>query len=189
MNNVVGRFETVSYSQYNNDLQKIFDKDGRNTEVENAHIGMSYNDIILPYRATAGSAGYDIRTPIGFTLKPGEDVLIPTGLRCSIKPGWFLMIVPRSGLGFKYYTRLANTAGIIDSDYYNAKNEGHIMIKLRMELGEGANPLVVQPGDAIAQAIFLPFGVTEEDAADGVRTGGLGSTGGVSQLNSMAVAE
>ena len=76
-----------------------------------------YEAIRLPKRATAGSAGYDFFAPAEFTLKPGETVKIPTGIRVEMQPEWVLKCYPRSGLGFKYRLQLNNTVGIIDSDY------------------------------------------------------------------------
>ena len=73
----------------------------------------------------------------------------------------------------KYGVRLANTAGIIDSDYYNADNEGHIMIKL---IG-GSRDYAVKKGDSFAQGIFVPYGITVDDDCTAERKGGLGSTG------------
>ncbi|MBO4452329.1 MAG: dUTP diphosphatase [Clostridia bacterium] len=135
--------------------------------------GEGYDGIILPKRATAGSAGYDIFSPCDFTLKAGEEIIIRTGIRVKIEDGWFFMILPRSGSGFKYGVRLANTAGIIDSDYYNADNEGHIMIKL---VG-GDRDYEVKKGSAFAQGIFVPYGITVDDDCSGERKGGFGSTG------------
>lgn len=128
----------------------------------------------LPRRATALSAGYDFRAPAGFDLAPGETIRIPTGVRARIAPGWVLMLFPRSGLGFKYRLQLNNTVGVVDADYYGAKNEGHIFIKMT---NAGDRPLSVGAGDAFAQGVFLPFGLTEDDRAEGERTGGFGSTG------------
>ncbi len=134
-----------------------------------------YDDLALPRRATSGSAGYDILSPLDFELSPGEIIKVPTGLRARIEPGWVLMLFPRSGQGFKYRLQLYNTAGVIDSDYYGAENEGHIFIKLINANHEGKT-LHIKKGEAFAQGIFLPFGVTEDDDADGMRTGGFGST-------------
>lgn len=133
----------------------------------------AYDDILLPERATAGSAGYDLIMPFELTLKAGETVLIPTGLRAKIDSGWVLMIFPRSGLGFKFRLRLDNTVGIIDSDYYGSSNEGHIMVKLT---NEGEKDCELKKGKAFAQGVFLPFGITVSDCADGIRDGGFGST-------------
>lgn len=110
-----------------------------------------------------------------FDLRPGEIIKIPTGLRARIEPGWVLMLYPRSGQGFKYRLQLYNTTGVIDSDYYGADNEGHIFLKLINANREGKT-LRVKKGEAIAQGIFLPFGITYDDDADGIRTGGFGST-------------
>ena len=131
-----------------------------------------YENIILPKRATAGSAGYDFYAPYDFTLEPNEEIIIDTGIRAKINDGWVLVILPRSGSGFKYGVRLANTAGVIDADYFIADNEGHIKIKL---VG-GTKTYSVKAGDAFAQGIFLPFGITVDDNCNELRTGGFGST-------------
>ena len=166
----VARFEKVSPKQFREAAQKSL------PGIIETAIDTAYENIALPRRATAGSSGYDIRTPFAFTLKPGEDIVIPTGLRAWIATGWWLMLMPRSGLGFKFYTRLANTVGNIDSDYYGADNEGHIMVKLRLEL-TGDVPRTFEAGTAICQGVFVPFGITEDDDATDRRTGGFGSTG------------
>lgn len=134
-----------------------------------------YDELILPRRGTAGSAGYDFYSPVDFTLAPGEVIKIPTGVRAKIDEGWVLIICPRSGQGFKYRLQLYNTVGVIDSDYFGADNEGHIFIKLTNVNREG-KVLNVKKGEAFAQGIFLPFGVTEDDDALDKRTGGFGST-------------
>lgn len=135
----------------------------------------AYERIRLPCRATAGSAGYDIFVPADLTLAPGETVKLPTGLRVRIAPGWVLLLLPRSGLGFRYRLQMDNTAGVIDSDYYGADNEGHIFIKMTNCTGEGKT-LCVHAGEGAAQGLFLPFGLTEDDDAQEKRTGGFGST-------------
>ena len=168
----IGKFEKVSYNQYREAALKLFPNS------EEGEIQKSYDQIVLPVRATAGSAGYDIRSTTSFVLNAGSSITIPTGLRCKIEDGWFLMIAPRSGLGFKWYTRLANTVGVIDSDYYYADNEGHIMLKLRRESDSGdTRQMIVNAGDAVAQAIFIPDGITADDTATASRRGGFGSTG------------
>ena len=133
----------------------------------------NYDTIILPQRATAGSAGYDFFAPEQFTLSAGETVKIPTGIRVKIDEGWVLKIYPRSSLGFKYRLTLNNTVGIIDSDYYFAENEGHIFIKMT---NCGNTPLTVEKGKAFAQGIFVEYGITVDDDATELRTGGFGST-------------
>lgn len=134
-----------------------------------------YDALILPRRGTRGSAGYDFFSPIGFTLAPGESITIPTGVRARIDPGWVLTLYPRSGQGFKYRLQLYNTVGVIDADYFEAANEGHIQIKLINANREGKT-LRVEAGAAFAQGVFLPFGITVDDGANAARTGGFGST-------------
>ena len=108
-------------------------------------------------------------------LRRHETILIPTGIRVMIEDGWVLSLYPRSGLGFRHRLQLDNTVGIIDSDYFEAKNEGHILIKMTSDDHKGKT-LSVAAGDGFAQGIFLPFGITVDDEADGERTGGFGST-------------
>ena len=129
--------------------------------------------IVLPKRATAGSAGYDFFAPEAISLEPGETLRVPTGVRAQIDPGWVLMLFPRSGLGFKYRLQLNNTVGVVDQDYFDAENEGHIFIKLH---NAGDRALSIRAGEAFAQGVFLPFGITDDDTADAPRRGGFGST-------------
>lgn len=134
-----------------------------------------YDELKLPRRGTVGSAGYDFFSPVDFTLAPGEFIKIPTGMRARIEDGWVLVICPRSGQGFKFRVQLYNTLGVIDSDYFGAANEGHIHIKI-VNANEEGKTLSVKKGEAFAQGIFLPFGVTVDDEAGDIRTGGFGST-------------
>lgn len=134
-----------------------------------------YDELKLPKRATKGSAGYDFYSPMDFFLNPEESIKIPTGIRARIDDGWVLKIYPRSGLGFKYRVQLNNTVGIIDSDYYNSDNEGHIFIKIMNDSNEGKT-LFVKRGEAFAQGIFVEYGITVDDDADAERNGGFGST-------------
>ena len=138
----------------------------------------AYERVKLPKRATVGSAGYDFFAPFNFDLASGKTIEIPTGIRVDIDEDWFLAIIPRSGLGFKYRMQLDNTIGIIDSDYYHSDNEGHIWIKLTNDSKQD-KLLRVSAGDGIAQGVFLPYGITRSDKANGIRNGGFGSTGGV----------
>ena len=135
--------------------------------------GDDYESILLPKRATAGSAGYDFFSPAEISLAPSETVKIPTGIRVKIDEGWVLKIYPRSSLGFKYRLSLDNTVGIIDSDYYFADNEGHIFIKMT---NCGNKDLLIEKGKAFAQGIFLEYGITVDDDCTTLRTGGIGST-------------
>lgn len=132
-------------------------------------------ELQLPRRATKGSAGYDCFAPYDFTLEPNESIKIPTGIKAHMNQGEVLMAYPRSGLGFKYYCRLANTIGIVDEDYILSDNEGHIFIKLR---NESNKPMSVKQGEGICQFIFTPFLLTDDDGFDNgeTRNGGFGST-------------
>ena len=130
----------------------------------------------LPYRSTAKSAGYDVFAPFTITLQPNEEAKIPTFIKAYMNDGEVLKAYPRSGLGFKYYCRLANTVGIIDSDYAdNEANEGHIFIKLR---NEGDEPMTINKGEAMCQFIFEKFLLVAGDSFNkgNKRIGGFGST-------------
>ncbi len=131
-------------------------------------------EIPLPRRATAGSAGYDFVSPVETVIPAGGTALIPTGIRAEMEAGWVLLLFPRSSLGFRHTLRLANTVGVIDSDYAFAKNEGHIMVKLRNPLG---TPVTIGRGDRFCQGVFLPYGTAEEEGGFAERSGGFGSTG------------
>ncbi len=165
----IAKFETVTRTRFVRDFTDTF---GDKTE-EDAE--KAYASLSLPVRATTGSAGYDFRSTVDFDLAPGESIKIPTGIRVRMREDYCLMIFPRSGLGFKYRLQMNNTVGIIDSDYYNSDNEGHIFIKITNDSKEG-KVVSLKSGDAFAQGIFVNFGITEDDDVSGVRNGGLGST-------------
>lgn len=161
--NRIAQFYKVSHDQFKRDWIDCF-----------PNLIIPHEDMIkLPHRATQGSAGYDFYSPLDFKLAPGEMIKFPTGIRVKIENGWVLMAFPRSGLGFKYKLQLNNTVGIIDSDYFDALNEGHIFVKLT---NDGDKTVEVKRGDAVIQGVFLPFGITVDDEASGIRTGGFGST-------------
>lgn len=161
----IAKFDKVSFEQF----CKNFNDNASVDEVRAA-----YNTVTIPTRSTSGSAGYDYVCPMNVTLNPGEDIVIPTGIRASMKKNYVHMICPRSGMGFKYRIRLNNTLGIIDSDYYHSDNEGHIMIKLS---NEGNKSIEINAGDKFAQGIFFEYGITVDDDVTASRNGGMGSTG------------
>ena len=105
-------------------------------------------------------------------FEPGHVFKFPTGIRCKMDRGWVLLLTPKSGLGFKYGTRLLNTIGVVDEDYYHSDNEGHIMVGLTVD-----KPLDIKAGQKIMQGIFLPYGITYGDMTKEKRNGGFGSTG------------
>lgn len=160
---IAAKFEFVSKEQYLKDFE--FKEDA--CEV--------YSKLKKPHRATAMSAGYDFYSPFNFHLEPGKTIKIPTGIRAKMPEDYVLMIYPRSGLGFKYRLQLNNTVGVIDSDYYNALNEGHIMIKITNDSNEG-KALDIKAGEGFAQGIFMQYGIVEDDDAKDIRVGGFGST-------------
>ena len=157
----IARFDRVAEAQYRQDAAHLPDP-------------MPLEQIPLPVRATAGSAGYDFVCPAEVALAPGESVVITTGVRAFMEPGWVLLIFPRSGLGFRHHLRLANTTGVIDSDYVNAPNGGHIMIKI---VNGSDHAFTLERGERFCQGVFVPYGLAEETAQPGSRSGGLGSTG------------
>lgn len=161
-------FEKVSFEQFEKDYLKCF------PDTEN--VREIYDAIKLPKRATSGSAGYDFFAPSELCFEKGVSTLVPTGIRAKISDGWVLSIYPRSGLGFKHRCQLDNTVGIIDADYYNSSNEGHIMIKISCDAHDEGHTACVGAGDGFAQGIFTQFGITLDDDAQGVRDGGFGST-------------
>ncbi len=131
----------------------------------------------LPQYATDGSAGMDLRACIDnlVNLEPGETKLIPTGLAIHIgDPTIAATILPRSGLGHKHGIVLGNLVGLIDSDY-----QGQIFISC---WNRGDKAFEINPGDRMAQLVFLPviqceFNVVEEFGASDRGEGGFGHSG------------
>lgn len=164
----IAKFEKVSLKQFEKDWIKTF----RNSKDIITEI---YNDIKLPSRATYKSAGYDFYAPVHIVLEPKKTIKIPTGIRVYIDYNWVLKLYPRSGLGFKYGMREANTVGIIDADYYDSDNEGHIFVKL---INDSAicKTIDIPKGTGFVQGIFSEYGITVDDVSNGIRNGGFGST-------------
>ena len=131
----------------------------------------------LPARSTQFSAGYDISAAENECLKPGELVVIPTGIKAFMQPDEYLGIHIRSSLAIKHGLYLANSQGIIDSDYYdNPDNEGHILVAV---VNGGTHEFIIGKGIRIVQGIFCRYLLADQDEAirkDG-RAGGIGSTG------------
>lgn len=165
------KFEKVSLKQFIKDIEQC--TPGLNIETYE----LMYEGIKLPKRATTGSAGYDFFAPFSFQLAAGQSVKIPTGIRVQLDNDKFLAIYPRSGLGFKYKIQLWNSVAVIDCDYILSDNEGHIFIKLYNDSPDNKS-VIVDAGEAFAQGIIQQYFLTEDDNANGVRNGGLGSTTG-----------
>lgn len=140
--------------------------------------GFEDKGIRLPERKTKHSAGYDIEAAedcIIPVFKPGQKpTLIKTGLKAYCQPDEYYMLCNRSSNPGKKGLVMANSVGIIDSDYYgNQDNDGHFMFAYYNFFDHDVE---IKKGDVIGQAIFMKYLVTDDDCAEGERTGGFGST-------------
>ena len=165
--NRVGQFHKVSFEQFKKDMLENF------FCLNDYDMQDAYYSLNIPTRATSGSAGYDFYSPISITLEAGCTAKFPTGIRVEINEGWWLGCLPRSSLGFKYRLQLDNTMGVVDSDYFYSDNEGHIWAKIT---NNSDKALEIKAGDRFMQGIFIPYGITYSDCANGKRNGGFGST-------------
>ena len=164
------KFEKVSRKQWDASVKDI-------DSVDIDELLKAYDDIKHPKQGTAFSMGMDFFAPYDITLYGGNSEVIPTGIRWVVNKAdgnVGLIIVPRSGLGFKHGIRLENTVGVIDADYQFADNEGHIMIKLH---NPSNKTVYISKGKAFAQGIVLPYIICDGAESDESRTGGFGSTG------------
>lgn len=166
----VAKFEKVSWAQFQKDYIDTF---GEGKTINMDDVKDIYDNIKVPCRKTKFSAGHDISIPFDITLPPKERLMIPTGIRCQIETDYVMLIMPRSSLGIKKGLRISNTVPVIDSDYYNANNEGHIFISV---INDGKDVIKFKTGDNIVQAMFVPYGVADEEEILEERVGGIGST-------------
>jgi len=131
----------------------------------------------MPAYATSGSAGLDLRACLDAPLElaPGRAELVSTGLSVYVEdPGLAAVLLPRSGLGHKQGLVLGNLVGLIDSDY-----QGPLMVSL---WNRSAAPVVVTPGDRVAQLVVVPVVQVTLDVVDAFEAsdrgaGGFGSSG------------
>ena len=152
-------FEKISFEQFKKDIADDLDL---------------YNNYMLPKRATKYSAGYDFFAINDITIKPGEIVKIPTGYKAKFNNDEALLLMMRSGLGFKYNLRFTNQIGLIESDYYNNEsNEGHMWVSIQ---NEGKEEITIKKNNAYCQSVFIKFLITDDDNVTDIRKGGLGST-------------
>lgn len=169
-NRTTTKFEKVSVEQFTKDWIKFFPEDEDNNE----YINNIYNDIKLPARGTRKAAGYDFFIPMEAIFSSGGEMVIPTGIKCINMPDdKMLNIYPRSSLGTKYRFILTNLTGIIDADYCESDNEGHILIKMS---NDGEYEVNLEKGKAFCQGILENYYITENDSCFQPRNGGFGST-------------
>lgn len=128
----------------------------------------------LPSRKTVGSAGYDFVCPCDISIPPHGTAQFMTYIKAYIPKNLVLILVPRSSTGMKKRLSLANTVGVIDSDYYsNPTNDGNIGVLL---VNNSNETKFLKRGEAFMQGIFMQYFVTADDQTQGVRVGGIGST-------------
>lgn len=140
--------------------------------------GFENSNINLPVRSTKNSAGYDVEAAedcIIPAFKPGQKpTLVKTGIKAYMENDEVLILANRSSNPGKKGLILANSIGVVDSDYYgNPDNDGHIMYAF---FNFKAEDVEIKKGERIGQAIFQKYLVTDNDIAQGERTGGFGST-------------
>ena len=170
-------FEKITREQWVRDVINSYQLEYL-TEGHFEKINKLYDGIKLPERATKYSAGYDFYVSGDVVIPWGDSYIIPTGIRwvCDKEEdkNKVLQIYPRSGIGFRTGVRLMNTVGIIDADYWEGNNEGHIMVKLYNPMN---SHLHVKDGDAIVQGVITEYHTCDdEEEIVEKRTGGMGST-------------
>ena len=134
------KFEKISFEQFKKDIC-----DDRKL----------YEEYKLPKRETKYAAGYDFFALYDYTLKPGQIMKIPTGVKVQMEEDDVLLLVDRSSMGFNYNVRVCNQVAVIDADYYNNNdNEGHMWIKIQ---NEGDKDYIVKKGDGMIQGLFIKY--------------------------------
>lgn len=177
----VGKFEKVSREEWERSVNAYITDVGEHL-YRDAWIN-AYDRIVIPYKSTLGSAGYDFTIPSLINFVPGiinPNSIIPTGIKVKLDPGYHLEIFPRSSMGIKYGFTIANTVGIIDSDYYNnVTNEGHILVALNRSYVYGGNNEPIDIDGKFVQGVCVKQyeieTVTDHRYIE--RSGGIGSTG------------
>lgn len=146
------------------------------TKVRGFELVSTFTDTdLLPKRETVRAAGYDLKVAEATVIKPSEIKLVPTGVKAYMQEGEVLYLYDRSSNPRKKGLVLINSVGVIDGDYYdNPANEGHIFAQMKNITDQ---PVTLEIGERIVQAVFAPFLLADGDEATGLRTGGFGSTG------------
>lgn len=133
------------------------------------------DDVKLPERATANSAGYDFFAPEDITLPAKTLTRVMTGVKCELRPYMVLILANRSSNPSKKGLYLANGVGIVDADYYNnPDNEGEIGFEF---YNNSEEDVIISKNEKIGQGIITTYVRVEDDKAVGSRAGGFGSTG------------
>lgn len=167
----IAEFYKVSFNQFKKDYIAI-----NGEGVDELTLKTMYDEIKLPKRATTGSAGYDFYLPYAISLKAGEEITIPTGIRFECQQDYAMLFMSKSGLGTKSRLQLNTCVSLIDSDYFYSDNEGHILARVIHDSRDNSALLNLPAGKSFLQGVFVKFGVTKSDDAQGVRNGGFGST-------------
>ena len=134
------------------------------------HFKKLTDNATMPERATKGSAGYDISASETVTIQPGEIKLVSTGLAIQMEQDDVMLLIDRSSNPRKRGLILSNSLGVIDHDYFPNEFKG-------MFTNITDKPVTIEAGQRIMQAVFVKYGLVDNDNAAGQRTGGFGSTG------------
>jgi dUTP pyrophosphatase len=133
------------------------------------------DELKIPERSTAGSAGYDFYLPIDLTLVPGAKTIIYSDVKAYMLEDEYLVLHLRSSVGIKHGLLLSNITGIIDASYYgNPDNDGNIGIALFNPTGR---TVTMRKGERVAQGIFMKYLTADGETTTKIRAGGMGSTG------------
>ena len=139
-------FEKISFEQFKKDVKDDIDL---------------YNEYKLPRRGSKSAAGYDFFLLEDLVIEPGQTLKLPTGIKAKFESDEVLLLIVRSGTGFKYNIRLCNQVGVVDADYYNNKNnEGHLWIRIQ---NEGSETVRLPKGDRVVQGLFMKYLTTDSD--------------------------
>lgn len=142
--------------------------------IESPYFGAEGKITRLPERSTKNAAGYDFYNPEKVEINPGEIVYVKTGVKAFFPEDVALLLLNRSSNPKKKGLVLCNSVGVIDADYYgNEDNDGHIMFAF---YNIGSEDITIKKGEAIGQGVFQKYLVTDDDNAEGTRSGGFGST-------------
>ena len=140
------RFEKISFERFAKDIKN--DKE-------------LYGTYKMPVRKTKRSAGYDFFAIEDISIKPGEIVKVPTGIKANFAADETLMLFVRSSMGFKWNVRMCNQVGIIDSDFYNnPDNEGHMWFALQ---NHGEKDFNVKKGESFGQGLFFKYLTVDDE--------------------------